>query len=212
MLKLIFVSLFGFVSLTAGAEGETPAPPKFTGPALELQKRMVDLFEVSKNVNQLDAKKRDSARGEIDRALDWDKVAEDAIGSSTWKKQSADNRTNFKGLLREVIARTAYSRLDKFWEGATYQFDKIDVKGGKAHVIAKFMVSGDSFVLEYYLLSRGNKWFIYDVAFEGERYSVNINEQIGAFLREKSFASLLDKLRKRRDELISDGAKPKRKG
>lgn len=198
---------------TAPAPEASAAPVSFTGQQLELKKRMEDLFEVSKNVNQLDAKTRDKARGEIDRSLDWDRVAEDALGSGTWKKQPAKNREDFRGLLRDVIVRTAYTRLDKFWDGAKYTFDKIEVKSGKAHVVAKFVVNEDPFLLEYFLLAKGGRWLIYDIAFEGERYSVNISEQINAFLREKSFAYLLDKLRKRRDELISDAAgKSKRKG
>ena len=42
---------------------------------------------------------------------------------------------------------------------------------------------------------------IYDIAYEDIQYSKNIREQIDAFLKESNFASLLDKLRKRRDEL-----------
>jgi len=189
---------------------ETPASaPAFTGKQLDIQKKMEGLFEQSKHVNHLEAKKRNEARAAIGTALDWEKVAEDAIGSAEWRKLSGGNRNAFRDLLKDVIERTAYTRLDKFWEGGTTSaIEKIDLAGNKAHVVGKFTVKNEPFTLEYYLYSKGSKWMIYDLAFEGERYSININEQITAYLAEKNFNSLLDKLRKRQAELKADGAKP----
>lgn len=219
-MKNTFIALLIALTFPSFAE-ETPATapapsaaPQFTGKEAEVKKRMDVLFELSKHVNHIEAKKRNEARSAIDAALDWDRVSEDAIGSSEWRKLSAANRTSFRDLLKDVIVRTAYTRLDKFWEGGTtFSIDKITMeKGGKAHLVAKFVLKEEPFILDYYLYSKGPKWNIYDIAFEGERYSININEQITAFLREKSFSGLLDKLRKRRAELISDAEKPKKKG
>jgi ABC-type transporter MlaC component len=107
-------------------------------------------------------------------------------------------------LLREVVSKTAFSRLSSFWKGASYTFEKIDLKGNSGVVASRFQPSsGDSLVLEYYIQKKGGQWLIYDVAFEGVRYSVNIHEQIDSFLKEKSFPGLLEKLRKRRDDIDS---------
>ena len=51
---------------------------------------------------------------------------------------------------------------------------------------------------------------IYDISYEDIRYSTNISEQIDAFLKDGNFATLLEKLRKRRDELIEETSKPKK--
>lgn len=192
------------------ASEEKSTEPVITGQALEAKKRMEFLFEISRKVNSMNVGEKNKARTEVDGALDWDKIAEDAMGASDYKKQSVTNRNDFKSLLKDVITRTSYTRLDKFWEGATYSFGNIEVKSGKAHVIGKFMVKGEPFTLDYYLLNKGGKWLIYDIAFEGERYSVNINEQITAFLREKSFSHLMEKLRKRRNELAEEKSSAKK--
>ena len=199
-------------STAPAAESKAPEPT-FTGKALDIKKKMDGLFDQSKNVNHLEAKKRTEARNAIDTALDWDQISEDAVGSGAWKKVAAGNRSSFRDLLKDVIVRTAYTRLDKFWEGGTTtSYDKIDVQGSKALVSAKFFLKGEPFSLDYYFHSKGSKWLIYDISFEGERYSVNINEQIAAFLNEKPFAALLEKLKKRRAELMEDAPKPKKKG
>jgi ABC-type transporter MlaC component len=155
-------------------------------------------------VNQSNATQRNAARGKIEQALDWDAIAQACLGASEWKHQSAANRASFRNLLKDVILRTAYSRMDKFWKGATASIDKIDVKGGKAEVFAKFLSNGEKLKLSYFFHEQGKKWKMNDVAYNGMRYSVNINDQIDAFLREKNFNELLQKLRKRRDELVSD--------
>lgn len=187
-----------------GAVSQTTTQQVFSGQALETKKRMEFLFEVSKKVNSANSGEKSKARSEIDGALDWDKIAEDAMGSADYKKQSVQNRNDFKNLLKDVITRTSYTRLDKFWDGASYQFGSIEAKNGKAHVVGKFTVKGEPFTLDYYLLNKSGKWLVYDIAFEGERYSININEQISAFLRERSFSHLMEKLRKRRNELAEE--------
>ena len=150
------------------------------------------------------------ARAEINRAMDWDRIAIECVGQGAWKKQPAEKRDKFKNLLREVIEKTAYGRLSKFWKDTTYRIDKVEVKSDEAHIPAKFYVKGQAkpFTLDYYLVDKGGKWLIHDISYEGLRYSENIHEQLDVFLKEKSFNQLLDKLRKRRDELSNEAARP----
>ena len=114
----------------------------------------------------------------------------------------AKKRTvRLNSLLKEVISLTAFTRLDKFWKGATYKFDKILISGDQADVVARFTANETDFFLEYYLQKKGGAWRIHDIAYDNERYSFNIREKIDSFLRENTFAKLLDSLRRRRDEL-----------
>jgi phospholipid transport system substrate-binding protein len=183
---------------------------KFTGEAAKLKDRMEDLFQASKGVN---GPEKSAARAKIENALDWERIAKGCLGPAEWKKQAGKNRAEFEKLLHEVVVLTAYSRMDKFWEGDTkYRIEKIDVDGNDATVRSKFTVNGDSFLLEYFLDRQSGTWKVYDISFEDQRYSVNINEQLNAFLKEKSFAQLLQSLRKRRDELkAGGGTKPAKK-
>jgi len=184
---VLMVSSFGF------------ADPTFTGDALKIKTQMEQLFDASKKVN--DATAKGDARGKIESAMDWDRVAQDCLGKAGWKKATPANRDAFKKTLKEVVVKTAYSRMDTFWDNTKYTFDAIDVKGNEAVVKAKFQVKEDPFLLEYFLNKKGNTWLVYDISYEEIRYSVNINEQVTAFLKEQPFSALLDKLRKRRDEL-----------
>ena len=176
-----------------------PEEPKFTGGAERLRVYFNDLFDASKKVNA--PKEKKVARGKIEAALDWDRIALESLGKKVRVQPSAAQRAEYKALLKSVITLTAFTRLDKFWEGATARFEKFDFSGNEAHVVCGFHFATESVTLEYYLNKRGSKWLIYDVAYEGLRYSINVHEQIDAFLKDKSVAELLGKLRKRRDEL-----------
>jgi phospholipid transport system substrate-binding protein len=186
----------------------TEAPPQqFSGEQLKIKSYMEELFEASKTVNR-PPEQVGKSRAKIEGAFEWERVAQDCIGKKQWGKLSASQRTQFKSMLHDVMVKTAFSRMDTFWDKTTYQFDKIQVnKDNTALVVSKFIVSNDSFGLEYYLFKKNGRWYVYDISYEGLRYSVNINEQITAFLKEKSFSGLMEKLKKRRDELDSDAKK-----
>lgn len=203
VLTLVVALAFPLSSLSA----DTPAGD-FKGEQVKIKSQLEELFADSKKVNAA-GPERKPARNKIENAMDWDQVAKDCLGTTEWNKASASNRNEYRNLLREVVVKTAFTRLDKFWDGASYKFKKIDVKGDKAQATAVFKVKDEDFTLDYYLLKQGNTWKLYDVALEDIRYSENIREQIKAFLKEKGFSSLLGKLRKKRDEL-DEGAKTKK--
>lgn len=214
-MKFLFLALvvLGFGSFSKAddapakpAEAAKPAEggKTFTGEAGKLKDTMTDLFETSKKVSATEPAEKKKAQVRIEKALDWDRIAKDCLGKR-WNAESAANRKQFKDLLQEVIVRTAFSRLDKFWKDTKkYDFEKVELKGGNAHVAAKFLVDKEDFLLEYYLAKTGGQWLIYDVAYEDLKYSENISEQISAFMKDNNFNTLLDKLRKRRDELKED--------
>lgn len=181
----------------------TEAAPGSPNPELEKSAKewLVKLFEASQKTNGPDQK---AARAQIEASLDWDQVARTCLGDAQWKKQAGKNRTEFRNLLKDVIVRTAFSRMDKFWNGSTYTWDKVTFEGkDKVILRAKFVLKDESYLLDYYLEKGKHGWHITDLAFEDLRYSVNINEQLSSFLKEKSFSQLLTNLKKRRDDLIS---------
>jgi len=176
----------------------------------DITTRLESLFEASKKVN-LEGPEKQKSRDTIEKAMDWEKIAKLCLGAKLVKKNSGKNFEEFRNLLKDVVIRTAFTRLDKFWETNTnYKFEKIEVQGDSAKVPTKFFVKGEPFELEYYFSKKGNDWFIYDISYEEVRYSTNISEQIDAFLKEGNFMTLLSKLKKRRDDLIEEASKPKK--
>ncbi len=199
LLSLIFNFLFVF-SVKAESSGASK----------EIVTKLENLFTSSKKVNT-PGEEQQKARSEIENAMDWDKIAQMCLGAKYAKKNAGKNFEDFRILLKDVVLKTAYPRLDKFWNSNTrYVFQDIEVKGNIAKIPTKFIVKGESSMLEYYLSKKDNNWLIYDISYEEERYSTHISEQIDAFLKEGSFATLLDKLRKRRDELIEETTKSKK--
>ncbi len=216
--KRVALAVAALVWMTAQAGETAPAAPapaatpvaeaaaNLSPEAVAIKTKMEKLFEASKSVNGTG---KDTARKQIEGAMDWEKIASSCLGPPQWKKLAAKDRHEFQSLLKEVIVKTAYTRMDTFWDKTTYTFNKIDIKSGDAHVVSKFNASGDILTLDYYLAKKGGEWLVYDISYEDNRYSTNINEQLTAFLREKSFAQLLNNLKKRRDELAS--GKPAKK-
>lgn len=193
------------------AKGTEDVTPSLTGEALQLRNHMDKLFQLTKKVNAPKAAEKAEARKSIEDAMDWERVTEVCLGPKEWKKQSATNRATFGNLLKDVIKLTAYGRIDKFWNDVlSYKFVDVTVKGKRAHVASEFVVKDDKYVLEYFMFRKGSRWYVDDIAYEEMKYSENINEQVAAFLKENSFSKLLEKLRKRKAELIDDDKAPKK--
>jgi phospholipid transport system substrate-binding protein len=207
-LHLAFLS-FAILFSSGLKAAEAPGGKTYTGEAAKIKTQLETLFDASRNVNDAAPATKKTARQAIEDSMDWEQVAKECLGMKEWNKNTPANRNLYRDILQDVVVKTAYTRLDKFWDGATYQFTKIDVKGDKADVSAKYTVKGEHFSLDYYMLKKGATWKIYDVAFEDFRYSENIREQITAFLKDKGFPNLLDKLKKRREELTEVKAEKK---
>jgi ABC-type transporter MlaC component len=199
LIVLAFIAPF---LLSAEEPKANQTTKKYTGEALKIQEIIENLFDASKKVNK-PKETKDKERARIESSMDWDRISKDCMGTQ-WAKQSPANREQFKKLLKDVMVKTAYSRMDTFWNNTTYQFASIDVKGSQAEVLTKFKVDEDTFDLQYYLNKKGNSWLVYDIAYENIRYSHNISEQITGFLKGSNFAALADKLKKRREELEKD--------
>ncbi len=194
------------------AEGESAVKPAeaetaFTGEALKIKSKMVALFDDSSKVN---SPTKNQARKRLEGSLDWDRIAKSCLGAAEWNKQSSKNRADFTNLLKDVVVHTAYTRMDTFWDNTTYKFNKIELKGNDAHVVSRFTAKGEVVTLDYFLTKKGADWLVYDISYEDNRYSTNINEQLTAFLREKSFPQLITSLKKRRDDLASGKVKVKK--
>lgn len=188
-----------------------PAFADSTGATKEITSKLEDLFSASRKVNA-PGDEKEKARSSIEKAMDWEKIATMCLGPKHAKKNAGKNLEDFKNLLKEVVIKTAYTRLDKFWDGNTkYKFENIEIKGNTAKVPTKFFVKGEPFILDYFFSKKGDQWLIYDISYEDVRYSTNISEQIDAFLKDGNFSTLLDKLRKRKDELSEETAKPAKK-
>ncbi|MEZ4750003.1 MAG: ABC transporter substrate-binding protein [Bdellovibrionota bacterium] len=210
LFALVFSGTSVYADESSGEENRDPAKAEsskteaFTGEQLTLKKFMEELFEDSKKVNETGAPGK-KARNTIESAVDWTEVAKICLGGAKeWSAQNSKNRSEFSNLLKDIIALTAYSRMGDFWNGTSYTIKKIDVKGNDATVTTTFKASDDDYALEYYLSKAGRKWKIKDLSFDDIKYSDNIREQIQSFLKEKNFAVLLTKLRKRRADLEAD--------
>jgi ABC-type transporter MlaC component len=183
----------------------TKAKKKFTGESLKIKQRLEKLFEYTKTVDTTQ-KGHKRNRRKIEAAVDWNKIAIMCLGRAQWKKTKLSNRNEYASLLREIISLSAYSRMLDFWQGAKYEFHKIQINSNIARVIVLFSKNdnegnGDEYTFDYYLEKKKGQWFLYDLAYEELKYSETINDQIETFLEENSFAELLKRLHKRPDEV-----------
>ena len=140
-------------------------------------------------------------RKKIEAALNWNAISEKCLGRDLWEKKKA---TPFPTLLREVVTKTAFSRIAKLWkEVKKFEIKSVTLAGTHAVVKARF-VAKQTFAITYYFGKKDGHWLIDDIAYDDLLYSENISEQINGFLKSHSFSQLLAKMKKRLPELDSE--------
>ena len=140
-------------------------------------------------------------RRKIEAALNWNAISEKCLGRDLWEKKKA---TPFPTLLREVVTKTAFSRIAKLWkEVRKFEIKSVTLTGTHAIVKARF-VAKQTFAITYYFGKKDGHWLIDDIAYDDLLYSENISEQINGFLKSHSFSQLLAKMKKRLHELDSE--------
>ncbi|NDC26146.1 MAG: hypothetical protein EBZ49_18710, partial [Proteobacteria bacterium] len=113
-MKKILFSLIVALNCISFAKSASPADTEVEN----IKTYLNQLFESSKKVNST-SEEKEKARKTIDSSIDWDSIATLCLGPEHAKKYAGKNFGDFRNLLREVISKTAYSRMDKFWEGGT---------------------------------------------------------------------------------------------
>ena len=130
--------------------------------------------------------------------LDFDEMSRRALGRY-WKKQSNENRTEFKNLFRELLFKSYVERLDNYVCGREKViYEKQIIRGRYALVRTKVIGYKDTdVVVEYRLKKKPDGWKVYDIIVEGISLIQNYRSQFRSILSRESFESLLSKLRKK---------------
>ena len=147
--------------------------------------------------------RRDELRAAIRDFLSYELLAERTLGSH-WEAQTPENRSEFVGLLRDLI-ETSYSR--RLGSGTvdaadhTVVYDGERSRRGRTTVEMTVAVSGESHAVEIKLEERDGGFVVYDVVTDDVSLEESYAESFAAIIRERGWDGLLARMRERLAEL-----------
>jgi len=132
--------------------------------------------------------------------FDFTESARRALGPH-WERRTAEERQEFARLLGDLLERAFASRLEQY-AGERIQYTGESVDGNLATVMTTIITkSGAGLPVDYRVLRRGDRWFVYDVWIEGVSLMNNYRAQFNKIIQTSSYKDLVRKLKAKQQSL-----------
>jgi phospholipid transport system substrate-binding protein len=134
---------------------------------------------------------------EIDKVFDFEELSKRTLGKE-WKKMSAEQRTEFVKLFRELLQGVYADRLLAYSDQKVLFDKEIMLKKGRAEVQSYLQTSdGKKIPLFYRLTDKSGSWKVYDIIIEGVSMVKNYRTQFRQIIAKDSPEKLLEVLREK---------------
>ena len=132
--------------------------------------------------------------------FDFTESARRALGPH-WERRTAEERQEFARLLGDLLERAFASRLEQY-AGERIQYTGESVDGNLATVMTTIITkSGAKLPVDYRVLRRGDRWFVYDVWIEAVSLMNNYRAQFNKIIQTSSYKYLVRKLKAKQQSL-----------
>ena len=132
--------------------------------------------------------------------FDFTESARRALGPH-WERRTAQERQEFSRLLGDLLERTFAARLEQY-AGERIQYTGESVDGNLATVKTRIITKGGAaLAVDYEVLQRGDRWFVYDVWIEGVSLMQNYRAQFNKIIQTSSYEDLVRKLKAKQQNL-----------
>lgn len=148
--------------------------------------------------------RRNAIRKAITEVFDFEEMAKRSLAIH-WQKRTAQEKKEFVSLFTDLLERSYIKKIESYSdEKIDYLEEKID--GDNALVKSKITTKrGLEIPIDYRLMKKDNKWFVYDVVIEGVSLVNNYRNQFNKVIRQSSFEDLVKKMKnKQEEEIFSD--------
>jgi phospholipid transport system substrate-binding protein len=144
-----------------------------------------------------DKQRRNMLKQVINQRFSYEEMAKQSLGQY-WNTLGAQ-RTEFVQLFSELLERSYANKLEAYSdEKVIYQSERPD--GDYTEIKTVIKRPNDQISVNYRMIDKGSKWWVYDVVIEGVSLVSNYRNQFGRIIRESSIQGLLQRMRNKLQE------------
>ncbi len=144
--------------------------------------------------------RRAAIRRVANDVFDFSESAKRCLGPH-WERRTEQERQEFARLLGDLLERAFASRLEQYG-GERIQYIGESVDGDLATVKTTIITkSGAELPVDYQVLRRGDRWFVYDVRIEGVSLMSNYRVQFNKIIQTSSYEDLVRRLKAKQQSL-----------
>ena len=146
------------------------------------------------------SQRRAAIRQVTEEIFDFNEMARRALGQH-WRQLTDQQRKEFVRLFTDLVEQSYMSKIE-LYSGEPIQYTGAKVEGDVATVSTRLITKkGTDVPIDYRMLKRGSRWYIYDVNIEGVSLVNNYRPQFDTIMRTSSFDGLVKKMKDRIEEL-----------
>ncbi len=146
-----------------------------------------------------DAKETETVKKLINGIFDFQTMAKKSLPVKTWKKLTPAEQTEFTTVFQSMVENTSIKKLEVYKADST-QYAPTEISGEKAVVTATVWNKGRKAVVVYKMELQSGDWKAWDFVMDDVSTVENYREQYSKYLEKKTFAELIDLLRKKAEE------------
>jgi phospholipid transport system substrate-binding protein len=150
------------------------------------------------------ARKLEALRGLSRDLVDTRALGRRSIGP-VLRDQSEADQAEFLELFDLLIVRSYLQKM-LFFENPHFRFGEPQREGRVVVVHTSILSGRDEYFVEYEMTRRGERWVARDVIVEGLSIARNYHHQFKSMLRDRSFAEILELMRRKTRRLREDAA------
>ena len=167
-----------------------------------LERRDQQIKKILRGTDQYTAGQRAELKTLINGVIDFEVMGQRALGPH-WDDLSAEQRSKFVSVFRDVVRAQSMSDLGVYNSKVTY--DQIEAQGDSAFVRTRTKYKGRTTPVEYVLQRRGGEWRAEDIIVDGVSTAEGYARSFQTVVRQRGFETLMKSLRKKRDEVTATG-------
>jgi phospholipid transport system substrate-binding protein len=135
----------------------------------------------------------------VGRSLDYEEMGKRTLALH-WRKRTPSEQKEFVNIFHTFLSKTYAKRLETYSDEAV-QYTKVRLKGSYAEVQTKVASAKTELSLDYRLVRKADRWWIYDIIINGVSLVRNYRDQFDRIIRSSSYEELVAKLRGRTEEI-----------
>jgi len=145
--------------------------------------------------------RRSRIRALINNRFDYKEMSMRSLARH-WRERTPEEAKEFVAVFSDLLVSSYIGKLEGYTdEKVTY--NKEVLKGnGKYGVVSTTIISKDVDIpIDYKLILRDDKWWVYDVVVEGVSFISTYRSQYDTIIVRESYAGLIQKMKKQLDEV-----------
>jgi phospholipid transport system substrate-binding protein len=149
-------------------------------------------------------KRRETIFSLVHERFDFEEMSKRSLAQH-WKKRTPEEKKEFVSLFSQLIENSYVNKLESYTdEKVTYTKETIK-GGGKYGVVSTSILTKDVAIpIDYKVIRKGDKWWVYDVLIEGVSFITNYRSQYNKIIRRNSYSGLVEELKKKIHKLSQE--------